>query len=251
MKAMILAAGFGTRLLPMTKNRPKALVEINGKSLLELVIRRLYYFGFTELVINVHHHADQIIDFLHRHHHFGCDIRLSVEHKILGTGGGLQHAADFLMDGEPFLLHNVDILTDFNYTAMITRHLADNSIATLGVMNRNSNRYLLIDDNHNVCGHENSDTHVVRIIQKTGSALKRAAFSGIHVISPSIFKYMNKPGFYSIIDLYLELLQQGEQIGGFEMDDCFWKDIGRKEQLDEIVSLLNDTNLRKRLFPFF
>jgi len=250
MKAMILAAGFGTRLLPLTKKKPKALIEINGIPLLELIIRRLKYFGFTDIVINVHHHADQIIKFLRVKKNFDCTINLSIEPEILGTGGGLQHAADFLKGDYPFLLHNVDVISDLNFADLIAEHIKNHNLATLGLMNRPSNRYLLVEENLLICGHGNYDTQTIRIARDTGSNLREMAFCGIHVISPAIFDYMNKSGSFSIIDLYLEVISQGERIGGFLMDTNYWKDIGRLEHLQDIATTLADVDVQKRLFPF-
>jgi len=250
MKAMILAAGFGTRLHPITQNIPKALAKIENTTLLELLILRLKYFGFNEFVINTHHHSEQILKFINENNYFDCSIKIIVEKEILGTGGGLQNAADYLNNGDPFLVHNVDIISDLNYTKLIESHQASKNLVTLCVKDRVSSRSFLVNNDDLICGHQNSKTNVIRIKRDFDANLRKFAFCGIHLISPQIFKLMNKDGFYSIIDLYLELIEKNYSIGIFEMKNNYWKDIGRLENLREMKNKLSDPLLRERLFPF-
>jgi NDP-sugar pyrophosphorylase family protein len=161
MKAMILAAGLGTRLRPLTDHRPKALVEINGRTLLEITLTRLRAFGITEVIINVHHFADRVIDYLKSNKSFGMRIELSREEVLLDTGGGLKKAAWFFVEDparldEPFLLHNVDVLSTIDFARMLQFHKEHHALATLAVQDRESNRYLLFDDHLQLCGRTSS-----------------------------------------------------------------------------------------------
>ncbi|MDR1699547.1 MAG: NTP transferase domain-containing protein, partial [Prevotellaceae bacterium] len=187
MKAMIFAAGLGTRLKPLTDNKPKALVEIAGKPLLEHVINKLTAAGFNEIIINVHHFADQIIDFVKQKNNFGVRLEISDERQmLLDTGGGVQKAAWFFDDGKPFLLHNVDILSDINLQTLYANHLETGAEATLAVNSRVTSRYLFFDRTMRMRGWTNETTGEIKPpgteIDKTWEKL---AFSGIHVISHS------------------------------------------------------------------
>ena len=234
MKAMILAAGMGTRLKPITNQVPKALVPVGGYPLLELVIKKLMAAGVDEIVVNLHHFADQIIRFLEKRKNFGIKIHFSYEEEILGTGGGLLFAADYLKGSEPFFLHNVDIVSDINLQEMLKFHKKSASLVTLAVQMRDKDRVLLVDDKNLVCGHEDRAKNLKRIRRQPLGALRRFGFCGIHVISPEIFHLRKFSGYESIIDIYLDLIEQGKLISAFDVSEFYWKDIGKLHTLQEI-----------------
>lgn len=208
MKAMIFAAGLGTRLKPITDTLPKALVPVGGKTLLEHVVNKLASQGFDELVINVHHHADMIIDFLKEKNNFGLTIHISDEREmLLDTGGGIRKASQFLNDGEPFLVHNVDILSNADLKALYEQHLSSKNAVTLLVNERETSRYLLFDEQQRMCGWLNKKTGEVKspLFDFHPCEYRKFAFSGIHIISPEIFKWMNDyPEKFPIMDFYIE-----------------------------------------------
>jgi NDP-sugar pyrophosphorylase family protein len=231
MKAMILAAGLGTRLRPLTDERPKALVETGGRTLLEITLARLRAFGISEAIINVHHFADMIVEYLRANGNFGMRIAVSREEVLLDTGGGLKRAAWFFREPpqEPFLLHNVDVLSTIDLRRMAQFHAQSQALATLAVQERESSRYLLFDEALQLCGRRREQgTESVRASQP----LRALAFSGIHVISPRIFEMM-EDGVYSIISSYLQLAGRGEKILAFRADEFYWRDLGKPEDLKE------------------
>ncbi len=244
MKAMILAAGYGTRLKPFTHSIPKALVEIEGTPLIEIVIRKLINSGVREIIVNTHHFAEQIEQFLKSKDNFGIHIERSFEPDILGTGGGLKEAAYFLKNSEPFLLHNVDILSTINLKDMHNYHVHKNAFVTLAVKNRQTKRYFLLNKDNRVYGHE--DLQKERKIAKNGSSevLQRRAFSGIHIISPKIFQYMTQDGQFSIIDVYLDLIERGLPIFGYPSDQYYWRDVGKVETLRQINNDIETKRLK-------
>jgi NDP-sugar pyrophosphorylase family protein len=206
MKAMILAAGLGTRLKPLTDATPKALIPVQGKPMLERLMLKLKDAGFDEIVINVHHHAEQIIDFLNANNNFGLTVHISDERQyLLETGGAIKHAAQFLEGGEPFLVHNVDILSDVDLTAFYHCH-SPGSLATLLVSKRPTSRHLLFDKKNKLCGWHNHETGEVKSFfpDFDSSKYKEYAFGGIHIMSPEIFECMEEwTGKFSIINFYL------------------------------------------------
>jgi NDP-sugar pyrophosphorylase family protein len=209
MKAMILAAGLGTRLGPLTEKQPKALVEIQGKALLEMVLKRLAAHGFREIIINIHHFADQIKTYLATHRNFGLHIELSDESgQLLDTGGGIKKAAWFFADGQPFLVHNVDIFSNVNLAALYAAHRNSGAMATLCCTTRPSSRYFLFDAQHRLCGWQNVKTGVQKITVETSQPLTPMAFSGIQVIDPRLVALMPQSGAFSIVDAYLQLSPQ-------------------------------------------
>lgn len=226
MKAMILAAGRGTRLKPVTDSVPKALVEVDGISMLETVIRRLIGAGADSLVINVHHLHNKILAFLAEKEYFGLHIDISPEiYFPLETGGGLKKAACFFDDGKPFFMHNADVFTDLDLAALYAAHLKSGAMATLAVKKRPSARQLLFDGGLNLKG---------RLYGAAPSGLTPLAFSGVQVISPDIFEKMKESGVFSITDVYLRLAAEGEKITGFRDDACYWQDIGSIEKLESL-----------------
>lgn len=230
MKAMIFSAGLGTRLRPLTNDRPKALVEVSGRSLLEWNILRLQAAGYTEIVVNVHHFGDRVIDFIEHLSLEGMRFYVSDERsELLDTGGGLWHASEFLVDGEDFLLCNADILTDLDLAALRQQHLSQNALATLSVRQRQSSRYLLFDQEKVLCGWQNLKTGETKM-SRSQTNLTAWAFSGHHYISPRIFPLIAERGVFSIIDLYLRLAQDHD-IYAFPDQEAHWLDVGKPERL--------------------
>lgn len=232
MKAMIFAAGLGTRLRPLTNDRPKALVEVAGLTMLEIAIRKLKNAGVDQFVVNLHHFGDKIRTFLESKDHFGSDIRFSDESDLLlDTGGGLKKAGAFLGGDEPFFLYNVDILTDLNLRNLYHAHMETRPLATLAVKSRPGSRFLLFDRDYRLCGWKNFKTGE----EKISIALVRPnplAFSGIHLVEPEIFDLITENGVFSIIDVYLRLAGQ-HWIKGFDHHNDFWIDLGKPEKVKE------------------
>jgi NDP-sugar pyrophosphorylase family protein len=313
MKAMILAAGLGTRLGPLSRTRPKALAELNGRTLLEITLRRLRHFGITQVIINVHHFADMVIDYLRANHDFGMQIAISREEELLDTGGGLKKAAPFFLGScagapylpsfgrcgiendhasslpdsgrcgngtpdqtkesqsipdEPFVLHNVDVLSNIDLAEMARAHVAHGALATLAVQHRETSRSLLFDSQLELCGRRVGDAPPEMVRSTPADPL---AFAGIHILSPRIFHLMNHahlisnrqemdnagannaaagsnklsaPGTASaaasvaaqtqafpIIPEYLRLAAAGEKIVGFRADAYYWRDLGTPSSL--------------------
>src|SRR5713226_6833926 len=275
MKAMILAAGLGTRLRPLTDTRPKALVELSGRTLLEITLSRLRTFGITEVIINVHHFADQVIVYLKSHNNFGLRIEISREEVLLDTGGGLKKAAWFFQEDssrldEPFLLHNVDVISAIDLRAMLQFHTENQALATLAVQSRESSRPLLFDDHLQLRGRRTSGTAIPGCAPQftapqnlSGTAsppaespanchserseesafpasrvghsepLQALAFSGIHILSPRLLPMLTEEGVFSIIPSYLRLAAQGQKILAFRADQYYWRDLGRRADLPQ------------------
>ncbi len=235
MKAMVLAAGLGTRLRPLTDNRPKALVEIAGRTLLEITLTRLREFGVHEVIVNVHHFADMVVDYLKANRNFGMRIEVSREEVLLDTGGGLKRAAWFFLEDagtrdEPFILHNVDVLSTIDLGRMVKEHAENRALATLAVQQRQTSRYLLFDEQLQLCGRRTARDGKTEIVWPSQQPLA-LAFSGIHVVSPRILPMMKEEGVFSIIDVYLRLAGEGEKIQAFRADDYYWRDLGTQESL--------------------
>ncbi|NOZ60542.1 MAG: nucleotidyltransferase family protein [Calditrichaeota bacterium] len=234
MKAMILAAGFGTRLKPLTETIPKALVPVHGIPMLEFIIPKLKNCGVTEIVINLHHFPEQIKDFVRKNNSFDIHVEFSFEPEILGTGGGIRKAASFLRDSDPFIVHNVDILSTVNLKEVTDFHLAQKSLATLVVKERKTTRFLVIDEKNRICGHEDVSRNRIRIRREPVGSVRRLGFCGIHVISPKIFDLMTREGRFSIIDVYLDLIEKGYPVGAFDITGNYWRDVGKVYSLDEL-----------------
>jgi NDP-sugar pyrophosphorylase family protein len=276
MKAMILAAGLGTRLKPLTDSRPKALVELNNRTLLEITLTRLRSFGVTEVIINVHHHADMVIDYLKSKNNFNLRIEISREEILLDTGGGLKKASWFFLENparldEPFLLHNVDVLSTIDFTRMFQFHTDHHALATLAVQSRSSSRQLLFDDRNQLharasstvtpdcapqmtakpnlsttaspappdqsakpCHSERSEESASSVPDAPASGtLHPLAFSGIHIVSPRLLRLLTETGVFSIIDSYLRLAAAGHPILAFRADTYYWRDLGRPSDLTQ------------------
>jgi NDP-sugar pyrophosphorylase family protein len=236
MKAMILAAGLGTRMKPLTDTKPKALIEVAGKTLLEIVIQNLIKYGFDEIIVNVHHFADQIIAFLNRKNSFNIRIEISDESgELLDTGGGLKKASRFFDDGQPFLVHNVDVITDMDLSRMMKFHFEKEALVTLAVRKRETSRYLLFDNSMQLCGWTNVKTGEVKNAI-TGRNTDRYAFSGIHIIDPVFFNLVSEKRKFYIIDEYLKLAKNSK-IAGFDHSDSLWFDIGKPDSLKIVEKL--------------
>lgn len=233
---MIFAAGLGTRLKPFTENHPKALAEVNGKSLLQRNIEYLKSYGFTEIIVNVHHYPDQIIQFLEKHNFFNIKITISDESDaLLETGGGLKKASKYLDGDLPFLVMNVDILTNLNITELIKFHQKHKAMATLAVTQRDTSRYFLFNEADKLCGWKNIKTNETRImVEEPHLAMK--AFSGIHILEPAIFKKMNQEGKFSIVEVYLSLCKR-ENIIGYDHSRDLLIDVGKPEAVKLAASL--------------
>jgi len=242
MKAMILAAGLGTRLRPLTNQKPKALVTIDGVTLLEHLIRRLIHFGYDEIIINTHHFAQQISDFIVKNNQFNIRIEISHEQELLDTGGALKKASWFFDDGQPFLLHNVDVITDLDYQAMLDVHTQSKALVTLAVRRRKTSRYFLIDDSGRLRGWENTKSGERIIPDYSFQNLHRVSFMGIHIISPPIFRFLSQEGAFSIISAYLNLLKDDLQINSFTADDYSWTDVGSPQNLTSAAYLVKKIN---------
>ncbi len=235
MKAMVLAAGLGTRLRPLTLDRPKALVEVAGRTLLEITLARLRGFGVNEAIVNVHHFADMVVDYLKAKNNFGMRIEISREDVLLDTGGGLKKAAWFFLEDskrqdEPFFLHNVDVLSTIDLRRMLQAHKEDGALATLAVQKRESLRQLLFDERGKLCGRQSGRDRELEIVCRS-TGLLPLAFSGIHVISPRLLAMFTETGVFSIIDSYLRLAAQGEAISAFRADPYSWRDLGKPENI--------------------
>jgi NDP-sugar pyrophosphorylase family protein len=233
MKAMILAAGLGTRLRPLTDDRPKALVEVAGHTLLEITLSRLRTFGIRDVIVNVHHFADLLVDYLQKNNNFGMRVEISREDILLDTGGGLKKAAWFLSEdssNEPFLLHNVDVLSTIDFDRMLCFHRKNDALATLAVQRRQTSRYLLFDERDRLCGRQLGDNQSPEVA-RPATQTQALAFSGVHMISPRLLSLMMEQGVFSIITSYLRLAGQGEKILAFHADDYYWRDLGRPENI--------------------
>jgi N-acetyl-alpha-D-muramate 1-phosphate uridylyltransferase len=227
MKAMILAAGLGTRFKPWTDHHPKALALINGKSLLERNLAYLKSFGIIEVLVNVHHFAEQIRHAIIINDGWGSNISISDESdEVLETGGGLKKAASFFDEGS-FVLMNVDILTDLDLKKMISFHQGEKPLATIAITNRKSSRYFLFDKNDRLCGWRNTKNGEEKI-SIPDLLLREKAFSGIHIISPEIFPLIHQQGKFSIVDVYLELAAT-HRIIGYDHSGSKLVDVGRTE----------------------
>jgi mannose-1-phosphate guanylyltransferase len=239
MKAMVLAAGLGTRLRPLTDSRPKALVEISGRTLLEITLARLRNFGIRDVIINVHHFADMVIEYLGANRNFGMNIKVSREEVLLDTGGGLKKAGHFFLDNspsldEPFLLHNVDVISTIDFQRMVQFHQDNQALATLAVQDRQTSRHLLFDEHFQLCGRQSARDRQPELVQPS-QPLQALAFSGIHVISPRLLAMVQEEGVFSIISAYLRLSARGERILAFRGDGSYWRDLGSPGNVQQAI----------------
>jgi mannose-1-phosphate guanylyltransferase len=235
MRAMILAAGLGTRLRPLTDDRPKALVEVAGRTLLEIVLARLRGFGIGEVIVNVHHLGDMVVEYLNKNDNFGMRIEISREDVLLDTGGGLKKAGWFFQDlDEPFLLHNVDVISSIDFGRMVRFHREHAGLATLAVQERETSRYLLFDERDQLCGRRAGRDGAEEMV-RAAQATRALAFSGVHVISPRFLAMMAEEGVFSIINSYLRLAGLGQKQVAFRADEYYWRDLGRPENVEQVA----------------
>jgi len=233
MKAMVLAAGLGTRLRPLTNDRPKALVDVGGKTLLEHTLTNLRSFGIHDVIINVHHFADLVVDYLREHDDFGMEIAISREEVLLDTGGGLKKAAWFFLEdhsAEPFILHNVDVLSTIDLARMVEFHRTQQALVTLAVQDRSTSRYLLFDSQMQLCGRRAGRDGVPEMV-RPATEVGAFAFSGIHVVSAGLLSMLTEDGAFSIITSYLRLAGAGKSIQAFRADEYSWRDMGTPENI--------------------
>ncbi|MDZ7624781.1 MAG: nucleotidyltransferase family protein [Ignavibacteriaceae bacterium] len=237
MRAMILAAGLGTRLKPLTDSTPKALIKIKEHTLLELQIKKLKAEGFNQIIINVHHFAEQIKNYLKQNNFFDCTIEISDEsEKLLDTGGGLKKASHFFSDGKPFLVYNVDILSNIDLKKLKEYYLASSSIAALAIQDRKSSRKFLFDKNKILCGWMNEKSGEKIITRDEQSELFPYSFSGVQIVDPKIFKYFPDKDVFSLVELYLSAAKQ-EKIIGYVHNEDEWLDLGKIENIKKAESL--------------
>lgn len=243
MKAMIFAAGLGTRLAPFTNDRPKAMVEVAGMPMLQMQIERLRDFGFNYIVINVHHFAKKIIEFVNSND-FGVEIKISDESDLLlNTGGGLKNVKRFFNPGDSFLLHNVDIYSDINLSEFYNYHLGNGKVATMAVKHRYSTNYLLFDEYKTLCGWRSYKANS-EIIAVTKDKYEEMAFSGIYMFNYEIFDLLKKEGAFSIIPELLQITKT-HPIVGWVHDNNFMLDLGKPEAITECENYIKSSNSRK------
>jgi len=236
MKAMILAAGVGSRLRPLTDDTPKALIDVGGVPMIERVIQRLKAAGVAEIVVNLFHLSDRIVEFLASRKNFGLRIAFTRETELLDTGGGLKNAAWFFDDGRPFFLHNVDVLSEIDLGGLLRFHLEMGALATLAVQSRPSSRRLLFDKGGQLCGRESPEG--IEWASGPVAPVERLGFTGIHVIDPAIFPKVTEMGVFSINRTYLRLAGEGEKVVAYRVDGQYWQDIGYPEKLAQARRLV-------------
>ncbi|MFP4449077.1 MAG: NDP-sugar synthase [Bacteroidales bacterium] len=230
MKAMVFAAGIGSRLRPLTLEKPKALVEVGGRPVIEHVLRHLDNYGCRDIIINLHHFPEQVKKFLEENNNFGLNLTFSEESELLDTGGGLKKASWFFGE-KPFILYNADILSNLNINNLVDFHNMHDGLATLVVRQRKSSRYLLLDENKRLLGWEDSRSNYRKMPVKI-TKFDRFAFSGIHVLDPYVFQFFPGKKKFSIIDFYLNLIKS-HRIYGFIDHNSYWFDIGTIEKLQQ------------------
>jgi NDP-sugar pyrophosphorylase family protein len=222
-KAMILSAGFGTRLKPLTESVPKALVKVNGLPMIEHSLNRLIDCGINYIVINTHHFAGQIEDYFSKKN-YSVEIKLLFEKEILGTGGGIKNAARYLKDTDSFIVHNVDVLSDINFNELVKFHFAHTPLATLAVKKRETKRPLIFDEEMNLIGRI-SENKSYRYHKPVGRE-SHFGFCGIHILSSDIFKYFGEESFFDIFTSYFKLASS-KKIKAYDVKSSFWEDLGK------------------------
>lgn len=238
MKAMIFAAGLGTRLRPLTNDRPKALVEVNGKPMLGHLLHKLAGFGINEFVVNVHHFANSVIQYLNQPEFSDYTIQISDERDdLLETGGGLVKAVPLLKGSEPVMIHNVDIWTDLDYHKFLKYHVEHNAYVSLAMRDRKTSRYLWFNKDDELVGRENQRTGETNLIRECPSP-KRLAFSGIHIVSQAFLADVKGEGAFSIIESYMQAASENKSILAYQHDTDFWFDLGKPEAIQQLTAFL-------------
>ncbi len=239
MKAFILAAGLGSRLAPLTHTKPKALVEINGKPMLQHLTERLIQQGFDEILVNVHHFSRAVIDFLEKQHNFGVSVSISDEStQLLDTGGAILKAADFFKGNEPVLVHNVDVYTDMNFIKLMEQHQKSKAVVSPVVRNRHSTRKLLFDKNFFLAGWKHLQKNEVRWVHNPLKEVVERAYSGVYVASPQYPEMFDLKGSFSIIDQWLSMANRCV-IRGVEYNKGLWFDLGSVAKIKEAENSIN------------
>ncbi len=226
-KAMILAAGFGTRLKPLTDSCPKALVKVNGVPMIEIVINKLVKSGIEDIIINTHHFADKMEEFFSKHD-YGVKIHLIYENEILGTGGGIKNAGELLKDSGSFIVHNVDVDSEIDFTKMEEFHFKNSPLAALAVKYRSTKRPLIVDAESNVIGRR-SKNDFFRYRKPVGEE-SYPGFCGVHIISTEIFKEFTEIGFFDIFTAYFHMISERKKILAYDVLDSSWIDLGKIEK---------------------
>jgi len=247
LKALLFAAGLGTRLKEQTLSKPKALVDLAGKPLLQHAIEHLKQFGITDITVNVFHFAEQVISYLEENNSFGLNIHISDErNQLLDTGGGLKKAAVYLKDTEPILIYNVDVISNLDLNLLLKYHQEQKSLATLVVRKRDTSRYLMFDSNLQLTGWKNFSNGETRISRDESFAESQPfAFSGIHLIQPELLDLITEEGKFPIMDLYLRLAKT-HHINAFIDESDLWMDLGKPEQLQAVEEIFKKQEREKR-----
>jgi NDP-sugar pyrophosphorylase family protein len=239
---MVFAAGVGSRLRPLTDRVPKALIEVGGRPLLELVLDRLVSFGVDSAVVNVHHEPDRIEAFL-RTDRIRIPVALSREPELLDTGGGLKNAAALLAGTESFFIHNVDVLSAIDLGALLAQHAESGALATLAVQPRPAGRAFLFDQGGRLAGWEEAPGGRREWAGPPSPDVERLGFCGIHAASPALLGRLSECGAFSIVGAYLRLAREGADIRAFRADGVFWADVGSQEKLDAVRRLADEGRL--------
>jgi len=231
-EGMILAAGFGTRLKPLTDTLPKALAPINGRPLLDIVICKFIAAGISKIIINTHYLSDKIVEFL-ADKNYSAEIVVSHEDEILGTGGGIKKIKE-LITGDDFLVHNVDVVSGVDLTDLINYHQQRKPLVTMVMQNRHTYNQVLVDTQNQICGLDYIKKGVRKLVRQPAGELAVLAFCGVHIINRRIFDCFGDEKFFSIVDTYLESIAKGEAINAYKLPDgVYWKDVGTLEHLAE------------------
>ncbi len=231
MKAMIFAAGLGTRLRPLTDKKPKALIEYKGTPLLEIVLKKLIINGVDEVIINVHHFPEQIMDFVVANDNFGIEVEFSEEPLLLDTGGGLKEAAWFFDENQPFIVHNADIISEMDLAELLVAHQQNNCLATLAVNERQTSRYFVFDEQNKLCGWKSLKENKTIMACEPHGTTHDLAFCGVHIMSSEILQRLTEDGMFSIVESYLRLVGEGETLKACHIGDVEWRDVGKLDQL--------------------
>jgi NDP-sugar pyrophosphorylase family protein len=239
---MVFAAGVGSRLRPLTDRVPKALIEIGGRTLLELVLNRLTRFGVDSAVVNVHHEPDRIGAFL-RTGRIPIPVALSREPELLDTGGGLKKASPLLAGEESFFVHNVDVLSAIDLGALYAQHTESGALATLAVQPRPAGRAFLFDRGGHLAGWEEAPGGRREWAGPPSPDVERLGFCGIHAVSPALLGRLSESGKFSIVSAYLRLAREGARIRAFRADGAFWTDVGSPEKLETVRRLATEGRL--------
>lgn len=241
MKAMILAAGLGSRLGQITADKPKALVEVAGKPMLEWIIARLKLAGVTSLILNLHYKGEAIRAFLKEKGQFGLEVSYSEEPTILGTGGGLKQVENFFKNDAAFLVHNCDVYSELDLNQLVQKHLESTAVATLATLDRSESSYLLFDECDNLSGWETHDKKSQKKVRQAQD--RRRCFTGIQVLSSDIFSFMPDAGtIFPVIDAYLAAASANRIVKSYAADSSFWIDMGTPEKLSSLEQRLKNQN---------